>query len=154
MPKTSDMLDQIDWLIRFGRHVDIDVETEPTQEIGADRYQMGKKVQAEITQIPNYQVILLNPSRSIFRKSLVAVGTLADSDMFDIFMFDVVAVIDFDACGAGIPAAAFKLVGQFFVYLHLSAFLQQNPRKRLKSSGLHRRPLSRSGCCEHFAVLI
>jgi uncharacterized membrane protein YuzA (DUF378 family) len=67
----------------------------------------------------------LNPSGQILCKTLVAVGTLADGDMFGLFAFDVLAVIHFDARSAGITAAAFERVGHFFVNLHLRAVLQQ-----------------------------
>ena len=89
----------------------------PAQEIGADRCQIGKKVQAEITQIPDDQVAFLNPGGQILGKALVTVCTLADGHIFGLFAFDVVAVIHFDARSAGIAAAAFKRVGHFFVYL-------------------------------------
>ena len=102
------MLNQIHWLVRINRQVDIDIEAWSAQEIRADRHQMGKKIQAEIAQITDYQVDLFEaPTNGILGKPLVAVGTLADGEMFGLFAFDVVAIIYFDARGAGITAAAF-----------------------------------------------
>ena len=78
--KTVNMLDRIDWLFRIDRQIDIDVEAQSTQEIRADRHQIGKKIQAEIAQIPDYQVALFNPGGQVFRKPLVAIGTLANGE--------------------------------------------------------------------------